>query len=138
MTMINLGEAFAEFEEADLAPEGQYPITIRAVKATMPKEGEPTNGDPKGWTLLLTIDEGNFKPLNHWIPNTGHPANQHWVETAVKNLRGFFKLFNVDVSQEFNPEDLVGLEATQATVLVKENEYNGEVQNQNVVKIPMV
>jgi hypothetical protein len=138
MTMIDLGESFADFKEADVAPEGLYPLRIVNVKATMPKEGEPVNGDPKGWSVMLTIDEGNYKPFNHWLPNTGHPANAHWVDNAVKNLRGFMKLFDVEPSREFNPEDLVGVSLEQATVLVEESEYQGEITSQNRVKIPMV
>jgi hypothetical protein len=88
---------------------------------------------------MIVFNEGNFKPMNHWIPNTGHPANDHWVDNAVKNLRGFVKLFDVPINgSDFNPEDLIGLEVNNAIVNVAENEYNGEVSNINTLKLPMV
>jgi hypothetical protein len=139
MTMIDLGQAYADYQEPTIAPEGVYDLRIANVKATDPKAGEPSNGDPKGWTVMIVFNEGNFKPMNHWIPNTGHPANDHWVDNAVKNLRGFVKLFDVPINgSDFNPEDLIGLEVNNAIVNVAENEYNGEVSNINTLKLPMV
>lgn len=139
MTMIALGEDFTNYQEMSIAPDGLYDLTIIGIKPSI-KENPDV---PKGWSLSIRIEGGNYFLLNHWVPNTGSQENAHWMEGAVRNLKQVVKLFNVPVENgHLDPEDFIGLTANQVPVYLAEEEYekDGETVRieKNKFKLPMV